>query len=98
MRVMKKINYTIRDLLKNLGLEKGYESRILAQELKNYLSENYGVEYIGKVEVVRKVFLVEVKSPALRNELAMKKVELLNFLKERSGKDFPEDIKFVGRL
>ncbi|MEO0285389.1 MAG: hypothetical protein ABIM31_01085 [candidate division WOR-3 bacterium] len=95
---MKKFNDTLRNLLKNLGLEKGYEARILAQELKNYLSETYGVEYIGKIKVMGRVFLVEVKSPSLRNELLMKKFELLIFLKEKAGTDFPDDIKFVGRL
>ncbi|MEO0272742.1 MAG: hypothetical protein ABIM30_06610, partial [candidate division WOR-3 bacterium] len=82
---MKKFNDTLRNLLKNLGLEKGYEARILAQELKNYLSETYGVEYIGKIKVMGRVFLVEVKSPSLRNELLMKKFELLIFLKEKAG-------------
>ncbi|MEO0265304.1 MAG: hypothetical protein ABIM43_01655 [candidate division WOR-3 bacterium] len=95
---MKKFNDTLRNLLKNLGLEKGYEARILAQELKNYLSETYGVEYIGKIKVIGRVFLVEVKSPSLRNELLMKKYELLIHLREKSGTDFPDDIKFVGRL
>ncbi|MEO0246408.1 MAG: hypothetical protein ABIM20_00280 [candidate division WOR-3 bacterium] len=95
---MKKFNDTLRNLLKNLGLEKGYEARILAQELKNYLSETYGVEYIGKIKVIGRVFLVEVKSPSLRNELLMKKYELLILLREKSGTDFPDDIKFVGRL
>ncbi|MEO0230888.1 MAG: hypothetical protein ABIL77_04955 [candidate division WOR-3 bacterium] len=95
---MKKFNDTLRNLLKNLGLEKGYEARILAQELKNYLSETYGVQYIGKIKVIGRVFLVEVKSPSLRNELLMKKFELLILLREKSGTDFPDDIKFVGRL
>ncbi len=95
---MKKFNHTLRNLLKNLGLEKGYEARILAQELKNYLSETYGVQYIGKIKVIGRVFLVEVKSPSLRNELLMKKFELLILLREKSGTDFPDDIKFVGRL
>ncbi|MEO0251282.1 MAG: hypothetical protein ABIM44_03450 [candidate division WOR-3 bacterium] len=95
---MKKFNDTLRNLLKNLGLEKGYEARMLSQELKNYLSETYGVEYIGKIKVIGRVFLVEVKSPSLRNELLMKKYELLILLREKSGTDFPDDIKFVGRL
>ncbi|MEO0199412.1 MAG: hypothetical protein ABIM42_01760 [candidate division WOR-3 bacterium] len=95
---MKKFNDTLRNLLKNLGLEKGYEARMLSQELKNYLSETYGVEYIGKIKVIGRVFLVEVKSPSLRNELLMKKYELLILLREKSGSDFPDDIKFVGRL
>ncbi|MGB9823616.1 MAG: hypothetical protein ACPLN0_02580 [Candidatus Hydrothermia bacterium] len=95
---MKKFEGTIKKVLKNLGLEKGYEHKILAQELKEYLSTRYGSEYIGKIRVSGKIIIVEVKSPALRQELVMKKNELLNFLKERSESNFPEDIKFVGRL
>ncbi len=95
---MKKFEGTIKKVLRNLGLEKGFESKILAQELKEYLSTNYGLEYIGKIRISGKIIIVEVKSPALRQELVMKKSELINYIKERAEGNLPEDIKFVGRL
>jgi hypothetical protein len=95
---MKKFEGTIKKVLRNLGLEKGFESKILAQELKEYLSTNYGLEYIGKIRISGKIIIVEVKSPALRQELVMKKSELINYIKERAEGNLLEDIKFVGRL
>ncbi len=95
---MRNFDESLKKLLKDLGIDKRFALTLKAEKLKNYLVEKYGEEWIGSVKPRGSKILVEIKSSSLRNELFMKKEELLNFLRENIKDNLPEDLIFVGRL
>lgn len=95
---MRNFDESLKKLLKDLGIDKRFALTLKAEKLKNYLVEKYGEEWIGSVKPRGSKILVEIKSSSLRNELFMKKEELLNFLRENIKDNLPEDLVFVGRL
>ncbi len=95
---MRNFDESLKKLLKDLGIDKRFALTLKAEKLKNYLVEKYGEEWIGSVKPKGSKILIEIKSSSLRNELFMKKEELLNFLRENIKDNLPEDLVFVGRL
>jgi len=95
---MRPLENSLKKVLEKLGLERGYEISTVLKEFKTHLINTYGSEYIGKIRAFKNVVIVEVKSATLRQELALKKEELMEYLRTKTQGQFPEDIKFVRRL
>ncbi len=95
---MRNLEEPLDRILQNLGISKAVNLKEKANILRNFLCNTYGETFIGKVKVRGESLVVEIKSATLRNELFMKKVELLDLLKKNGVVDLPKDIEFVGRL
>jgi len=95
---MKNLEEQIKKIIENLGVGKAATLYEKASILRDYLCSKYGAEHIGKIKVKGDNLVVEIKSATLRNELFIKKVELLEILTKDGVVDLPKDLEFVGRL
>ncbi len=95
---MRNLDDSIKKILENLGIERSVDLTEKAKKLREYLVNTYGEENIGKVKVKKGKIFIEIKSPALRNELFMRRAELLSIINVKELQNNPENIVIVGRL
>ncbi|MDI6851864.1 MAG: hypothetical protein QMD82_08035 [bacterium] len=95
---MKNLDDSIKKILENLGIERSVSLAEKARKLREYLIKTYGEESVGKVKTVKGKIYIEIKSPALRNELFMRRAELLSLINAVELQNNPENIVIVGRL
>uniref|UniRef100_A0A7C2K4K5 DUF721 domain-containing protein n=1 Tax=candidate division WOR-3 bacterium TaxID=2052148 RepID=A0A7C2K4K5_UNCW3 len=95
---MKNLDDSIKKILENLGIERSVGLAEKAKKLREYLIETYGEESVGKVKVIKGKIYVEIKSSVLRNELFMRRAELLTLINGGELQNNPENIVIVGRL
>lgn len=95
---MKNLDDSIKKILENLGIERSVSLADKARKLHEYLVKTYGEECVGKVKASKGKIFIEIKSPALRNELFMKRAELLSLINGEELQNNPENIVIVGRL
>lgn len=95
---MRNLDDSIKKILENLGIERSVDLTEKAKKLREYLVKTYGEETIGKVKAKKGKIFIEIKSPVLRNELFMRRAELLSIINGKELQNNPENIVIVGRL
>jgi len=91
---MKRIKDILNSVIKDIGIKKRVEVAEFVNFAQDFFFRNFGEE-ITHLFVKKKVLFVGVKSPALRTELQMKKLYLINKVNQEFGKEVIEDIRFI---
>jgi hypothetical protein len=85
----KKREYQSSELVKSFAKLYGFEDKLLAFEVKDFLHEylnNALFQEIESVNLRKKILEIKIKSPLLKNDFRMRKTFFLNKFKEQ----FPE--------
>ena len=85
----KKREYQSSELVKSFAKLYGFEDKLLAFEVKDFLHEylnNAIFQEIESVNLRKKILEIKIKSPLLKNDFRMRKTFFLNKFKEQ----FPE--------
>ena len=89
---MKKKNreFQSSDLVKSFARIHGFEEKLMAFEVKDYLNEYMNGDLFQEIESVnlnRKVLQIKIKSPLLRNDFRLRKTFFLQKFQEKFGSD-----------
>lgn len=92
----KKREFQSSELVKTFAKIHGFEEKLLALEVKNFLSEYLDdalFREIGNVDLNHKILSVEVKSPLLKNDFRLRKTFFLNKFREQFGEEQFNDLQ-----
>lgn len=85
----KKREYQSSELVKSFARIYGFEDKLMAFEVKDFLHEYLNGELFNEIESVnlnKKILEIRIKSPLLKNDFRMRKTFFLNKFNEQ----FPE--------
>lgn len=84
----KKREYQSSELVKSFAKIYGFEDKLLAFEVKDFLQEYLDEALfaeIGNVNLVKGVLSIQIKSPLLKNDFRMRKTFFLQKFQEKFG-------------
>lgn len=94
----KKREFHSSELLQSFAKLYGFENKLLALEIKEFLlefiNENYSNE-IKSVNITDKFLVIRVQSPMLRNDFQLKKSYYLSKIQEKFGENTIIDLEFI---
>lgn len=91
----KKREYQSSELVKAFAKIHGFEDKLLAFEVKDFLQDyldNALFEQIGNVNLQKGILSIQIKSPLLKNDFRMRKTFFLNKFREKFGEDKISDL------
>lgn len=92
----KKREYSSSELVKSFAKLYGFEDKLLALQVKDFLKEYLDETLFNEIESVNlnqdKILEIRVKSPLLRNDFRMKKTFFLKKFQEEFGKEKFNDL------
>ncbi len=91
----KKREYQSSELVKAFAKIHGFEDKLLAFEVKDFLQDyldNTLFEQIGNVNLQKGILSIQIKSPLLKNDFRMRKTFFLNKFREKFGEDKISDL------
>ncbi|MDY3315792.1 hypothetical protein PG630_00515 [Riemerella anatipestifer] len=98
MKNKKKRAYQSSDLVKIFAKKFGFEDKLLAFQIKDFLEDYLDdelFEEIGDVNLLDKTLTIKVKSPLLKNDFRMRKTFFIQKFKEVVGENVVEEVYFV---
>ncbi|MEJ8597469.1 hypothetical protein JSO62_01995 [Riemerella anatipestifer] len=98
MKNKKKRSYQSSDLVKIFAKKFGFEEKLLAFQIKDFLEDYLDDELfkeIGDVNLLDKTLTIKIKSPLLKNDFRMRKTFFIQKFKEVVGENVVEEVNFV---
>ncbi|MDY3338826.1 hypothetical protein PG279_06495 [Riemerella anatipestifer] len=98
MKNKKKRAYQSSDLVKIFAKKFGFEEKLLAFQIKDFLEDYLDDELfkeIGDVNLLDKTLTIKVKSPLLKNDFRMRKTFFIQKFKEVAGEETVEEVYFI---
>lgn len=95
MKRPKKREFQSSELVKSFARIHGFEDKLLAFEVKDFLNEYLNGELFREIESVnlnRKVLEIKIKSPLLKNDFRMRKTFFLQKFREKFGAEHFNDL------
>ncbi|MBU4538236.1 MAG: hypothetical protein L6264_10310 [Weeksellaceae bacterium] len=86
----KKREFQSSELVKSFARIYGFEEKLLAFEVKDFLNEYLNDALFSEIESVnlnKKILEIKIKSPLLKNDFRMRKTFFLNKFKEKFGEE-----------
>lgn len=84
----KRREFQASDLVKSFARIHGFEEKLLAFEVKDFLHEYLNDALFNEIESVnlnKKILEIQIKSPLLKNDFRMRKTFFLEKFKDRFG-------------
>ena len=94
----KKREFQSSELVKSFAKIYGFEVKLLAFEIKDFLQEYLNdalFQEIGDVNLDKKILSIKIKSPLLKNDFRMRKTFFLNKFKEKFGAENISDLQIL---
>ena len=94
----KKREYQSSELVKSFARIYGFEDKLLAFEVKDFLQDYLDealFEEIGNVNLQKGILSIQIKSPLLKNDFRMRKTFFLNKFREKFGEDKFNDLQIL---
>ena len=94
----KKREFQSSELVKSFAKIYGFEDKLLAFEIKDFLQEYLNAalfQEIGDVNLDKKILSIKIKSPLLKNDFRMRKTFFLNKFKEKFGEENISDLQIL---
>ena len=94
----KKREFQSSELVKSFAKIHGFESKLLAFEIKDFLNEYLNDALFSEIESVnldKKILEIRIKSPLLKNDFRMRKTFFLNKFKEKFGEENITDLQIL---
>lgn len=94
----KKREFQSSELVKSFARIHGFESKLLAFEIKDFLNEYLNDALFSEIESVnlnKKILEIRIKSPLLKNDFRMRKTFFLNKFKEKFGEENITDLQIL---
>lgn len=94
----KKREFQSSELVKSFAKIYGFEDKLLAFEIKEFLQEYLNdalFQEIGDVNLDKKILSIKIKSPLLKNDFRMRKTFFLNKFKEKFGEENISDLQIL---
>ena len=94
----KKREFQSSELVKYFAKIYGFEDKLLAFEIKDFLQEYLNdalFQEIGDVNLDKKILSIKIKSPLLKNDFRMRKTFFLNKFKEKFGEENISDLQIL---
>ena len=91
----KKREFQSSELVKSFARIHGFEDKLLAFEVKDFLNGYLNGELFREIESVnlnRKVLEIKIKSPLLKNDFRMRKTFFLEKFREKFGAEHFNDL------
>lgn len=91
----KKREFKSSDLVKSFAKIYGFDDKLLAFEVKDFLSDYLDdalFQEIGDVNLADKIISIKIKSPLLKNDFQMRKTFFLNKFREKFGEEKFNDL------
>lgn len=98
MKRPKKREFQSSELVKSFARIHGFEDKLLAFEVKDFLNEYLNGELFREIESVnlnRKVLEIKIKSPLLKNDFRMRKTFFLQKFREKFGAEHFNDLQIL---
>ena len=94
----KKREFQSSELVKSFAKIYGFEDKLLAFEIKDFLQEYLNdalFQEIADVNLDKKILSIKIKSPLLKNDFRMRKTFFLNKFKEKFGEENISDLQIL---
>lgn len=94
----KKREFQSSELVKSFARIHGFEDKLLAFEIKDFLNEYLNEALFNEIESVnlnKKILEIRIKSPLLKNDFRMRKTFFLNKFKEKFGEENISDLQIL---
>lgn len=94
----KKREFQSSELVKSFARIYGFEDKLLAFEIKDFLNEYLNGALFSEIESVnlqKKILQIKIKSPLLKNDFRMRKTFFLNKFKEKFGEENITDLQIL---
>ncbi|UFK98212.1 hypothetical protein [Kaistella faecalis] len=94
----KKREFQSSELVRSFARIHGFEDKLLAFEIKDFLSEYLSEALSNEIESVnlnKKILEIRIKSPLLKNDFRMRKTFFLNKFKEKFGEENITDLQIL---
>ena len=94
----KKREFQSSELVKSFAKIYGFEDKLLAFEIKDFLQEYLNdalFQEIGDVNLDKRILSIKIKSPLLKNDFRMRKTFFLNKFKEKFGEENISDLQIL---
>lgn len=94
----KKREYQSSELVKNFARIYGFEDKLLAFEVKDFLEEYLDESLFCEIESVNlkdKIILIKINSPLLKNDFRMRKTFFLKKFQEQFGEEKFNDLQVL---
>ncbi len=91
----KKREFQSSELVKSFAKIYGFEDKLLAFEIKDFLQEYLNdalFQEIGDVNLDKKILSIKIKSPLLKNDFRMRKTFYLKKFQEKFGEEHFTDL------
>lgn len=94
----KKREFQSSELVKSFARIYGFEEKLLAFEVKDFLNDYLNDALFNEIESVNlknKILEIKIKSPLLKNDFRMRKTFYLKKFKEKFGEDHFTDLQIL---
>ncbi len=94
----KKREFQSSELVKSFARIYGFEDKLLAFEIKDFLNEYLSEALFNEIESVnlnKKILEIRIKSALLKNDFRMRKTFFLNKFKEKFGEENITDLQIL---
>lgn len=94
----KKREFQSSELVKSFARIYGFEDKLLAFEIKDFLQEYLNDALFNEIESVnlnKKILEIRINSPLLKNDFRMRKTFFLNKFKEKFGEENITDLQIL---
>jgi len=94
----KKREFQSSELVKSFAKIHGFEEKLLAFEVKDFLHEYLSDTLFSEIESVnlnKKILEIKIKSPLLKNDFRMRKTFFLTKFKEKFGAENFSDLQIL---
>ncbi len=94
----KKREFQSSELVKAFAKAHGFEDKLLAFEIKDFLQEYLDealFNEIGNVNLEKKTLAIQVKSPLLKNDFRLRKTFFLKKFQEKFGEEKISDLQIL---
>ena len=94
----KKREFQSSELVKSFARIYGFEDKLLAFEIKDFLNEYLSEALFNEIESVnlnKKILEIRINSPLLKNDFRMRKTFFLNKFKEKFGEENISDLQIL---
>ena len=94
----KKREFQSSELVRSFARIHGFEDKLLAFEIKDFLNEYLSEALFNEIESVnlnKKILEIRIKSPLLKNDFRMRKTFFLNKFKEKFGEENITDLQIL---
>ncbi len=95
-KMKKKREYRSSELVKSFAKIYGFEDKLLALEIRDFLEEYLDEALFAEIESVdlkNKVLSIRIKSPMLKNDFRLRKTFFLKKFREKFGEDAFTDLQ-----